>query len=339
MIQKHTVDDDSICDVDDKSLFIVVQLNQYQTHTQTQTQTQTQCSYQRQLRHGQQQQQRPRLARIWLFLLGALVVSTHQRLLLPNAYPAVNVSATSTMVRMGNVDSKSGWFDPRFSAQQQRGRGRRHRWNVAPEEPSQHHIHPILSYRSAISNSNVRVVQLASSKTAVAKKKTTTRTTTTTTSKNNDFLLKNHHFTDLTFFGKVVAGSVEVVTSVVFDYCMGYVSGYVVGTVLGIPRSIFGSFSSSAAQQRNLWERMQHLHSQSHSQYGRRWGNVSSVFGGCRTTVRILRSSSRNSSTIRNSHTEQHQPPPSSSPPPEDDEWNEILSSILAGALLSRSGT
>jgi hypothetical protein len=328
MIQKHTVDDDSICGVDDKSLSVVVQLNQYQTQTQMQMQHQQQ----------QQQQQRPRLARIWLFLLGTVVVATHQRLLLPNAYPAVHVSATSTMVRMGNGDSNGGWFDPRFPAQHQRGRGRgrRHRWNVATEEPSQRHIHPILTYRSAISNSNVRVVQLASSKTALAKKKTTTRTTATT-SKNNDFLLKNHQSTDLTFFGKVVAGSVEIVTSVVFDYCMGYVSGYVVGTVLGIPRSIFGSFSSSAAaKQRNLWERMHHLHSQSHNQYGRRWGNVLSVFGGCRTTVRILRSSSRNSSTIRNSHTEQHQPPSS---PPDDDEWNEILSSILAGALLSRSVT
>jgi Tim17/Tim22/Tim23/Pmp24 family len=126
---------------------------------------------------------------------------------------------------------------------------------------------------------------------------------------------RSDFYADLSLFGKAVAGCVEILTSVTFDYCMGYASGYFIGTVLGVPRVMFfGEKASSTGDMwRNLIDRTKQIHSKSNS-YGRSWGNVSAVFGGSRTAVNVVRGNAKN------------------------DDWNEIFSSVLAGALMSRSG-
>ena len=123
-------------------------------------------------------------------------------------------------------------------------------------------------------------------------------------------------YSDLSLFGKAVAGCVEIVTSVAFDYCMGYLSGYVIGAMLGVPKAVF--FAEKTSPTGNLWknllDRTKQVHSKSHT-YGRRWGSVSAVFGGSRTAVSVVRGN------------------------PKNDHWNEIFSSSLAGALMSRAST
>ena len=157
---------------------------------------------------------------------------------------------------------------------------------------------------------------------------------------------------ELSVLGTIVAGTVEIATATVMNYITGYVTGYVMGTIIGIPQSVWqhhrttsGSTtpkmmmmlpksSSSSVFFPPQW--MSTIHHKSHVQYGRKWGNVSGIFGGCRTLVTVVRrpfqyhpaaeTTTRSSSSISLLQ-QQH------------DKWNDITSSVLAGALLARSGT
>jgi Tim17/Tim22/Tim23/Pmp24 family len=127
---------------------------------------------------------------------------------------------------------------------------------------------------------------------------------------------RSDFYKDLSLLGKTVAASVEILTSVAFDYCMGYASGYFIGTVLGVPKALFfaeKTASTGGGMWKHLIDRTKQVHTKSHT-YGRSWGQVSAVFGGSRTAVRVVRGNAPN------------------------DDWNEIFSSVLAGALMSRSG-
>jgi hypothetical protein len=168
---------------------------------------------------------------------------------------------------------------------------------------------------------------------------------------------------ELTALGTILAGTVEIATSTLTNYVTGYVTGYVIGTIIGIPQSFLrGRSSTSSSSSSSIsvgpngipksWfptQWIQQIHTKSHIQYGRKWGNVSSIFGGCRTLVTVIRrrplpssqqqqllllqqsQSKKNVASGTTSWRQQQQA--------EQDQWNDIISSLLAGALLARSGT
>jgi hypothetical protein len=174
---------------------------------------------------------------------------------------------------------------------------------------------------------------------------------------------------ELTALGTILAGTVEIATSTLTNYVTGYVTGYVIGTIIGIPQSFLRGKSSTSSSSSSSsisvgpngipksWfptQWIQQIHSKSHIQYGRKWGNVSSIFGGCRTLVTVIRrqrpppssqqqqqqqllllqqsQSKKNVASGTTSWRQQQQQA-------EQDQWNDIISSLLAGAILARSGT
>lgn len=173
----------------------------------------------------------------------------------------------------------------------------------------------------------------------------------------SSFSQRNHHAPstspatmELTVLGTVLASTVEIATATLMNYITGYVTGYVIGTIIGIPQSLLqqhrGAAGGSSSSSTNVvpsfipqqW--WQSIHKKAHVQYGRKWGNVSSIFGGCRTLVTVVRrqrpppslqhKTKRNEMELRTTTWIQQQQ--------EHDKWNDIMSSLLAGALLARSG-
>jgi hypothetical protein len=150
--------------------------------------------------------------------------------------------------------------------------------------------------------------------------------------------------TELTWIGNAVAGTMEIVTSTLLNYGTGYVTGYVIGTIIGIPQSIFFSKPSNNLNMNSnnhpinnhLSSWIRQVHTKSHVQYGQQWGHVSMVFGGSRTVVQMLSRCywytnhnflSSSSSSIKAKRTYQN-----------SETYTEIMSSVLAGAIMARKG-
>ena len=158
-------------------------------------------------------------------------------------------------------------------------------------------------------------------------------------SKTSSTSLSSSSSRQLTVLGTILASTVQVVTTTGINYVTGYVTGYVIGTLIGIPQSVLRRQGTNHHPTPGM---MRHIHQTAHAQYGQKWGHVSGVFGGSRTLLTVLRRpflrmntgpSFHHNPQLKNDaiHTaaflEQHE------------KWNDILSSLLAGAILARSGT
>ena len=67
-------------------------------------------------------------------------------------------------------------------------------------------------------------------------------------------------YRDLSPFGKMVAGTVEVCVATVLEYLTGFSAGYAIGIVTDIPRLLFRSVEAPSEQQdqiiRTMWQEM-----------------------------------------------------------------------------------
>ena len=140
----------------------------------------------------------------------------------------------------------------------------------------------------------------------------------------------------LTVLGTILASTVQVVTTTGINYVTGYVTGYVIGTLIGIPQSVLRRQGTNHHPTPGM---MRHIHQTAHAQYGQKWGHVSGVFGGSRTLLTVLRRPFLRMNTGPSFHNNPKNAIHTAALIQQHEKWNDILSSLLAGAILARSGT
>ena len=120
-------------------------------------------------------------------------------------------------------------------------------------------------------------------------------------------------YADLTPLGKLVAGSIEVGVATGMEYVSGFLGGYVIGTLTDIPRLLTqGIQPAPQSWQSETLQRFGRMHGKSLS-WAKTWGGVSAVFGGFRVATKVARNGI-------------------------EDEWNNVISSMAAGAYFTRKG-
>jgi Tim17/Tim22/Tim23/Pmp24 family len=122
-------------------------------------------------------------------------------------------------------------------------------------------------------------------------------------------------FDELGPIGKVVAGVTQIAFTTLLEYAQGYVAGIFMGTLVGTPGLIFKPVEQGVQRRlhREIAMRMTRMNTRS-LKWAKLWGGYSAAFGGCKVGVKVLRGG-------------------------REDNWNSILSTGVAGALLSRAGT
>lgn len=130
---------------------------------------------------------------------------------------------------------------------------------------------------------------------------------------------KDYSYDDLTIFGRVIAGVVEIATTVAMEYCTGFLSGYLLGSVTGLPALLTKRAASdvgSTMQSLSMWKELAGRTARMHGKsvpWAKSWGSISAAFGGFRVGVRVVRNG-------------------------KEDEWNTVFSSMAAGAYFARAG-
>jgi hypothetical protein len=119
-------------------------------------------------------------------------------------------------------------------------------------------------------------------------------------------------YSDLSPFGRVVAGTVEICFSTLLEYFSGFMGGYFLGTLTGIPRLVATPIQPEIQQTffRELSARTVRMHGKSFG-WAKQWGGISAAFGGFRVATKVIRGGV-------------------------EDEWNTIMSSMAAGAYFAR---
>jgi len=117
---------------------------------------------------------------------------------------------------------------------------------------------------------------------------------------------------DLSPIGLAVFGVTKLAFTVLFEYCTGFLTGYLFGTLVGTPGFVFKPMTPDVPQvfRKEVSQRFSRMNGRA-LDWGRRLGGFSSTFKGCDVAVRLVRYN-------------------------KDDQWNEILGSAAAGAMLSR---
>ena len=174
-----------------------------------------------------------------------------------------------------------------------------------------HHHHQRRRYPSSQSSSSS--VLLASTATTRTRTKqsaplaeeqasllTTSSSSTTTSSSPLESALKQEppSFSDLSLFGKVVAGVTEMTLVCVFDYLSGFAMAYAAGALFGFPK-FFQDQTVGQWHGRNR-------------RWGHSWGSISAVVGGTNVAARVVRGG-------------------------KEDEWTSVLSSMAMGAFWRRT--
>ena len=120
-------------------------------------------------------------------------------------------------------------------------------------------------------------------------------------------------YADLGLLGKIVAGTVEITMTTLFEYATGFLGGYLLGTVTDVPRLLFRPLDPPKPSTfREFSGRFHRMHGKSF-RWATSWGGISAAFGGFRVLAKVVRGG-------------------------KEDEWSNILSSMAAGAYFSRAG-
>lgn len=112
-------------------------------------------------------------------------------------------------------------------------------------------------------------------------------------------------YESLSPIARLVAGTVEGVVTIAIEYVSGFPLAYLAGTVVGLPGFVRGRVAGWGA-----------VHAKS-MRWGHSMGTLNAVFGGSAVLVKTIRPKSRNQNGAY-------------------DPWNQILSSMLAGAYFAR---
>jgi hypothetical protein len=127
--------------------------------------------------------------------------------------------------------------------------------------------------------------------------------------------LPDTSFDELGPIGKVVAGVTQIAFTTLMEYAQGFFAGIFIGTIVGTPALILKPVEQGVQRRlhREIAMRMTRMNTRSFK-WAKLWGGYSAAFGGCKVGVRVIRGG-------------------------REDNWNSILSTAAAGALLSRAGT
>lgn len=119
-------------------------------------------------------------------------------------------------------------------------------------------------------------------------------------------------YADMGPIGLAVAGTIDVAARVAYDYIGTFLLAYVIGTVTDLPRFFFRSMDPEQRFpfMQELSKRCGRMHGKS-VRWGKSWGSISAVFGGCGAATRVVRRG-------------------------KEDQWNSIISSAAAGAFFAR---
>jgi len=119
-------------------------------------------------------------------------------------------------------------------------------------------------------------------------------------------------YADMGPIALVVAGTIDVAARIAYDYIGTFLFAYVAGTVTDLPRFFFRSMD--VEQQFPLMQELSKRYGRMHGKsvrWGKSWGSISAVFGGCGAATRVARRG-------------------------KEDQWNQIISSASAGAFFAR---
>ena len=114
--------------------------------------------------------------------------------------------------------------------------------------------------------------------------------------------------------GKVVFGVTQIAVTCIMEGCTGFLIGLVAGTLVGTPGLLFRPLEPGVPKvfMTEVKGRLSRMNTRSIN-WGKSWGGINAVFGGCGVTIRVIRGDKQ-------------------------DAWNNIFSTAAAGAFFSRAG-